>query len=126
MDKDTNKKEQTKRVRSSDIKKTTKKVTTKSVDAKGGKKIKFKDKHPRAATIIKISIIVAILLGIIGAGILVGAFYGVFGDELKISEEDLVIKFENSTVYDKNGEVIATLSGGTKRKIVSLSEMSEY
>ena len=135
MDKDTSKKEQTKRVRSSDIKKNTKKiktktttktVTTKAVENKGGKKIKFRDKHPRAATAIKISIIAIILLVIIGAGILVGAFYGVFGSELKIEEKDLVIKLENSTVYDKDGNVIANLSDGTKRKIVSLSEVSEY
>ena len=126
MDKDERKKEQTKRVRSSDIKKKTNTKSKKSVSKEGGKKIKFKDKHPRIATAIKIGIIACILLVIIGAGILVGAFYGVFGDELKISEEDLVIKFENSTVYDKDGNVIATLSGGTKRKIVSLSEMSEY
>ena len=91
-----------------------------------GKKIKFKDKHPRLSTAIKISIIVFIVLGIIGAGILVGAFYGLFGEELKIKEEDLVIKYENSTVYDINGNVIATLSGGTKRKIVGLSDMNEY
>ncbi len=135
MDKDTSKKEQTKRVRSSDIKKNTKKiktktttktVTTKTVENKGGKKIKFRDKHPRAATAIKISIIALILLVIIGAGILVGAFYGAFGSELKIEEKDLVIKLENSTVYDKDGNVIANLSDGTKRKIVSLSEVSEY
>ena len=126
MDKDERKKEQTKRVRSSDIKKKNNTKSKKVASKDGGKKIKFKDKHPRAATGIKIAIIVCILLVIIGAGILVGAFYGVFGDELKISEEDLVIKYENSTVYDKDGNVIATLSGGTKRKIVSLSDMSEY
>jgi penicillin-binding protein 1A len=66
------------------------------------------------------------LLIIIGAGILVGTFFGLFGDELKISEEDLVIKFENSTVYDIDGNEIASLSNGEKRKCVSLSEMSEY
>ncbi len=66
------------------------------------------------------------LLIIIGAGVLVGTFFGVFGEELKISEEDLVIKFKNSTVYDKDGNEIATLSGGTKRKIVSMTDMNEY
>ncbi len=63
---------------------------------------------------------------IIGAGVLVGAFYGIVGDELKISKESLVVGFENSTVYDKDGNLIATLSGGTKRKSISLSDMSEY
>lgn len=127
MDRENQKREHTKRVSSSDIKRKTK-IKSKKTDGKvsTGKKIKFKDKHPRIATAIKISIIAFILIGIIGAGILVGAFYGVFGEELKISEEDLVIKYENSTVYDKDGNVIATLSGGTKRKTVSLSEMNEY
>ena len=127
MDRENKKREHTKRVSSSDIKRKTK-TKSKKTDGKvsTGKKIKFKDKHPRIATAIKISIIAFILIGIIGAGILVGAFYGVFGEELKISEEDLVIKYENSTVYDKDGNVIATLSGGTKRKTVSLSEMNEY
>ncbi len=93
---------------------------------KKGKKVKFKDKHPKAYKAIKIGILVFVLLLIIGAGILVGAFYGIVGEELKISKESLVIKHENSTVYDKDGNQIATLSGGTKRKTISLSEMSEY
>ena len=126
MDNNINKKEQaTKRVSSSDIKRKTKSKKSNNIE-KNGKKIKFRDKHPRIATTMKISIIALIVICIIAAGILVGAFYGLFGEELKISEEDLVIKYQNSTVYDINGEQIATLSGGTKRKIVSLSEMSEY
>ena len=119
MDNNTKKKEQaTKRVSSSDIKRKTKTKKSNNIE-KNGKKIKFRDKHPRIATTIKISIIALIVICIIAAGILVGAFYGLFGEELKISEEDLVIKYQNSTVYDINGEQIATLSGGTKRKIVS-------
>lgn len=101
-------------------------VTSKKKDSKKDKKVKFKDKHPKAAKAIKIGILVFVLLLIIGAGILVGAFYGIVGEELKISKESLVIKHENSTVYDKDGNPIATLSGGTKRKTISLSEMSEY
>jgi penicillin-binding protein 1A len=104
-------------------------ATTKNIASekfkKNGKK-KFKYRHPRIATCIKIFFIVLMLLIIIGAGILVGTFFGLFGDDLKISEEDLVIKFENSTVYDKDGNEIASLSNGEKRKSVSLSEMSEY
>ncbi|MGN1298957.1 MAG: transglycosylase domain-containing protein [Candidatus Scatovivens sp.] len=88
------------------------------------KKIKFKDKHPRAATIIKITIIVLIVLFIILCGVLAGTLFN--SNILKISEKDLVINFENSIVYDINGNEIATLSSGTKRKCISLSEMSEY
>lgn len=101
-------------------------VKRKPTKAKKGKKVKFKDKHPKASKAIKIGLLVFVLLLIIGAGVLVGAFYGIVGEELKISKESLVVGFENSTVYDKDGNLIATLSGGTKRKSISLSEMSEY
>lgn len=110
---------ETKRVKTADLKKKGK-TTNKS------KKVKFKDKHPKASKAIKIGLLVFVLLLIIGAGVLVGAFYGIVGDELKISRESLVVGYENSTVYDKDGNLIATLSGGTKRKSISLSEMSEY
>lgn len=109
----------TKRVKTVDLKK-------KGKTANKGKKLKFKDKHPKASKAIKIGLLIFVLLLIIGAGVLVGAFYGIVGDELKISRESLVVGYENSTVYDKDGNLIATLSGGTKRKSISLSEMSEY
>ena len=54
---------------------------------KKAKKLKFKDKHPKAATGIKIGLVVLMLLIIIGVGILVGTFFGVFGEELKIDEK---------------------------------------
>ncbi len=66
------------------------------------------------------------LVLIIGAGILAGAFFGVFGEELKIDESMLKVGYENSTVYDADGNQIAVLSGGEKRKSISLSDMSEY
>lgn len=112
------KNDNTKKVRTSDLNKKSK--------GKNGKKIKFKDKHPKAALGIKIGLIVAMLILIIGAGVLVGAFFGIFGEELKIDESMLKIKHENSTVYDADGNQIAVLSGGTKRKSISLSDMSEY
>ena len=114
------KKDETKRVKNVNLHK------KKAQKAGKGSKVKFKDKHPKAATGIKIGLVVLMLLIIIGVGVLVGTFFGIFGDELKISEEDLVIKFENSTVYDKEGNEIAILSGGTKRKIVSMNEVNEY
>ncbi len=99
--------------------------TDKVKNSKNGKK-KFKYRHPRIATCIKIFLVIFMLLVIVGGGILAGTFFGLFGDELKISEDELVIKFENSTVYDKNGNEIASLSSGEKRKCVSLSDMAEY
>ena len=116
-------KNETKRVKTSDLNKQAKKKTKKT---KKDGKLKFKDKHPKLAKGIKIGILVFILLLIIGAGILVGAFVGIFGDELKIDEASLVVGYENSTVYDADGNQIAILSGGTKRKSIGLSDMSEY
>ncbi|MBR0362071.1 MAG: transglycosylase domain-containing protein, partial [Paraprevotella sp.] len=116
MSKDNN---ETKRV------KTTKKV--KNSKSKKEKKVsKFKTKHPKLAKGIKIAIIVLIVGGILGAGALVGAFIGLFGDELKIDEAMLKVGYENSTVYDADGNLIATLSGDAKRKSITLGEMSEY
>ncbi len=114
--------DKTKRIKTSELNKKAKKKTKKS---KNGK-VKFKDKHPKAAKRIKIGILVFIALLIIGAGVLVGAFVGIFGEELKIDEKSLVVGDENSTVYDADGNLIATLSGDAKRKSVPLSEMSEY
>ena len=119
MSKDKN---ETKKVRTTDRKK---QVKNKSTDSKS-KKVKFKEKHPKASKVIKISILSIILIGIIGAGVLVGAFVGIFGDELKIDEAMLKVGSENSTVYDADGNLIATLSGGTKRKSIPLAEMNEY
>ena len=92
---------------------------------KSGKK-KFKYRHPRIATIIRILIVVLFLAIVIGGAIAAGTVFGLFGDELKISKDDLVLKYENSIVYDADGNVLATLSSGTKRKSVSMSEMSPY
>ena len=72
MSKDNN---ETKRVRISNSKRTIKNKSNSSKSKKG----KFKNKHPKAAKIIRTSILVFILLAIIGSGILVGAFVGLFG-----------------------------------------------
>ena len=95
------------------------------------KKKKFKERHPRIATIIKIFILLILLCIIIAAGIVAGAVWGGFnfldllGDEYKIDISELVIK-ENSIVYDADGNQIAVLSAGEKRKVVGLGEMSKY
>ena len=102
MSKDNN---ETKRVRTSNAKKQNKNKSSDS-KSKKEKKTKFKNKHPKAAKIIKISILVFILLAIIGSGILVGAFVGIFGDELKIDESMLKVGSENSTVYDADGNEV--------------------
>ena len=108
----------------------TKRYDSEKINKKASKSTKTKNKDKKkkskAGKVIKILIIILLLAFIIGSGVLIGAFYSMFGDELTISKEDLVIPYENSTVYDKDGNLIATLSGGTKRKCISLSEMGEY
>lgn len=43
-----------------------------------------------------------------------------------MTEEDLVIKMQNSTTYDKDGELLHELSGEENRKVIPLSDMGEY
>lgn len=117
--------DKTKRIKTSDLKKKMKSKGKNNSRPKNEKN-KFKNRHPKISLAIKIILIILVLCMIIGAGILVGVFYGFFGDELKIDMATLKVGYENSTVYDADGELIATLSGGTKRKSISLSEMSEY
>lgn len=84
----------------------------------------FGYKHPAIVNIFKFSLLAAMIAGIIYVAICAKTI--LYCDELKIAKEDLIIKFENSTVYDMDGNYLATLSSGTKRKCISLSEMSEY
>lgn len=95
-------------------------------EIKKSKKIKFKDKHPKAALVIKILIMIIILVVVIGAGIFIGAIYGAFGDEFKITVEELVEPASNSIIYDTEGNVIAELNGDENRKNITLGEMSPY
>lgn len=88
------------------------------------KKTKKKNrKHPLLRKIILILIWMIIICCLAGAGIFAGLF---FGDKWTISKEMLLIKDENTMVYDKSGELICELSGTENRKVVTMSEMSEY
>lgn len=84
----------------------------------------FGYKHPAIVNVLKTTLLAGIIAGIIYVAICAKTI--LYCDELKIAKEDLIIKFENSTVYDMDGNYLATLSSGTKRKCISLSEMSEY
>lgn len=88
------------------------------------KKMKFRDKHPRIATIIGIILIILVVAFIIGCGVVAGTIFN--NDALRISKDELVIDYENSTLYDIDGNEIGNLSNGTKRKSISLQDMSEY
>ena len=85
-----------------------------------------KKMNPKVKKALKIAVIVFLLLCVIGAGIVAGIFFGLFGDEFEISKDELQIKEANSVVVDANGAVIANLSGDEKRKIITLEDMSQY
>ncbi|MCI8640975.1 MAG: hypothetical protein HFJ59_03775 [Clostridia bacterium] len=102
-----------------------KQVTT--VTPKQNKKSKKKQrKHPKLRMFIKITLILFLLLCIIGAGIVAAIFYGLFGDDLSITKDDLTIGASNTIIVDKDGNEIANLSTDEKRRTVTLSEMSPY
>lgn len=105
-------------------KKEQRKKASKNEDS--NKKIKFKQKHPKLAIVIRIMIIAILLMCVIGAGVVAGLMYGLFGNEFTISSTDLSIAASNSVVVDSSGNVIANLSGDEKRKVVTLSEMNQY
>ncbi len=91
-----------------------------------GKKNKFSKRHPKLMMAIKIIIVLILLLCVIGAGIVAGMFFGLFGDDFEITKEELKIGAANSVIVDSNGAVIANLSGDEKRKIITLEDMAEY
>lgn len=43
-----------------------------------------------------------------------------------MDEAELTIRYENTTMYDKDGNVVATLTGDETREIISKEEMSPY
>ena len=90
---------------------------------KTGKK---KKQHPKLMMALKIMVVIFLLMCVIGAGIVAGMFFGLFGDEFEITKEELTIGASNSVIVDANGAVVANLSGDEKRKIITLEDMAEY
>ena len=93
---------------------------------KDKKKKKLFSKHPKLGMIIKIFLVLFLLLCVISAGIVAGMFFGLFGNEFEISKDELKIGAANSIILDKNGTVIANLSGDEKRKVITLEDMADY
>ena len=93
---------------------------------KSGKKSGKQNKHPKLKMGLKILFVIFLLLCVIGAGIVAGMFFGLFGDEFEITKDELQIGASNSVVVDKEGNIVANLSGDEKRKIVKLEEMADY
>ena len=116
-----NKKTKATKSKTKKVKNANKDVQAKSKDTK----MKFKYKHPKLALAIKIFIIVFLIACVIGAGVVVGLIYGLWGDDLKIDLTDLILQ-ENSVILDTDGNIIAELNGDENRKIITLEEMSPY
>ena len=86
---------------------------------------KEKKKHPKLRLAIKIILIIFALLILIGGGIIAGILTGLFGDDFKLTEEELKIGNLNTEIYDRNGELIATLNGEEKRKWLDIGDMPD-
>ena len=113
------------KTKSSRTKKKTKNASDKSLISKKDVKMKFKYKHPKIALTLKICLIVFVILFVVGAGVIGGLIFGLWGDDLNIDVTELVLA-ENSIIVDSEGNTIAELSGDENRKIVTLEEMSPY
>ena len=87
------------------------------------KKSKKEKKHPKLRLAIKIILIVIVLLCLMGIGAFAALF---FGDTWNMTEEDLVIKMQNSVTYDKDEDAWHEIKGEENRKVIPLSEMGEY
>ncbi len=101
----------------------TKRVNT-SNKKKGNKR--NRKEHPKLKLMLKIVVVVFLLLCVIGAGVVAGIFFGLFGDDFEITKEELKIGASNSVVVDINGGVVANLSGDEQRKIIKLEDMAAY
>ena len=87
---------------------------------------KAKKKHPKLMLAIKIIILLFVLLLLIGGGIIAGIISGLFGDDFKLSEDELKVSNLNTEIYDRDGKLIATLNGDESRKWIDIGDMSEY
>lgn len=81
-----------------------------------------KKKHAKLKLFLRIMLILFVILFIVGAAIFAGIF---FSDKWAVTKDDLVLSKINTTIYDKDENVIATVSGDEKRKIIALENIPE-
>lgn len=95
---------------------------------KKGKKVPFKELSfkGKMKRIFKYLFISGLLLFLILIGIGIALIYNVFKQDLALTETEMLLTNQNSEIYDRNGEHIATLAKDEKRKIINISEMSKY
>ncbi|MBR0350662.1 MAG: transglycosylase domain-containing protein [Clostridia bacterium] len=99
--------------------------STSELNNKKGKKKKQR-KHPKLMLALKIFIILFLLMVVAVAGVVAAFIFGMFGTDFEIKKEDLVISASNSKIVDRDGNVIADLSGDERRKIITLDQMADY
>lgn len=100
----------------------TKKYKTKSKGKNKRTKSNRKKMNPKKKRAILIGIALVILIAL---GVAFGILYGIVRDA-RLDVADLALKYENSVMYDIDGNLTAELSGDENRKPVKMSEMSEY
>ena len=113
------------KTKSNRTKKRVRNTNEKSLISKKDVKMKFKYKHAKIALALKIFLIIFIILFVVGAGVIGGLIFGLWGDDLNIDVTELVLA-ENSVIVDSDRTIIAEISGDENRKIVTLEEMSPY
>ena len=94
-----------------------------SKNNKPNKKVKDKGKHKRLKKVIIILALLFVLVMLVTIGIFCGIF---FSDKFALSKDDLLLSKANTIIYDRDGNVIAELSGDENREIISIGDMSEY
>lgn len=121
-------KDKTKRIKTVNEDAKTKKMKTVSDknEKKKGKTKNKKGKHPKLMLCLKIILALFIIGAIILGGVIAGVIFGLFGDDLKITEETFAIETRNTILLDINGNEIATLNGDENREVITLNEMGEY
>lgn len=91
-------------------------------------KIKKRSKHPIITGFFKAILIIILLLLIIvlvGGGYAAYKVYGIIKD-VRLSKNDLTIKYENSVVKDMENNTIGILNGDENRESISIENMPEY
>lgn len=101
------------------------KEKTKIYKNKNGKRKKEKKTKSKVRKIIGRVFLILLFIVLIVAGILVGKVYSIMKNA-KLDMSQIAIQYENSVAKDINGETIAVFSGDENRKIINLSEMSNY
>ena len=91
----------------------------KSKKNKNSKGPKEKKKgHPKLKKFMKVIFVMCLLLFVIIGGALGAIVYRCIWGDWAMEESALVIKYENSKMYDKDGNVVATLRGNENRERV--------